>query len=38
MAIDLQRCLPLFVERTLGSVQLIPFESFVATQLWDQTC
>ena len=32
MAIDLQRCLPSFVDRTLGTVQLIPFESFVGTQ------
>ena len=32
MAIDLQRCLPSFVDRTLGSVQLIPFESFVGTR------
>ena len=32
MVIDLRRCLPSFVDRTLGSVQLIPFESFVATQ------
>ena len=32
MAIDLRRCLPSFVERTLGTVQLSPFESFVATQ------
>ena len=32
MAIDLRRCLPSFVDRTLGTIQLIPFESFVATQ------
>ena len=32
IAIDLRRCLPSFVERTLGTVQLIPFESFVGTQ------
>ena len=32
MAIDLRRCLPSFVERTLGSVELIPFEAFVGSQ------